>query len=107
MAATYTNSIPIPYLFETVVFLLTVVLIVPEFKRINVSPILGHLIVGALIGPHSSSIVSDVESVSHIAKLWIVFLLFRIGLEISFERLRSYRRLIFGLGAAQAIVSGA
>lgn len=105
MDATQTNLIPIPYLFETVAFLLTVVVIVPAFKRINVSPILGYLIVGALIGPHSLSIVSDVEGVSHIAELGIVFLLFSIGLELSFERLRSYRRLIFGLGASQVVVS--
>jgi CPA2 family monovalent cation:H+ antiporter-2 len=99
------NIIPIPYLFETVAFLLTVVVIVPLFKRINVSPILGYLAVGALIGPHSLSIVSNVEDVSHVAELGIVFLLFTIGLELSFERLRSYRRLIFGLGAAQVIAS--
>ena len=95
----------IPYLFETVAFLLTAVLIVPLFKRINVSPILGYLAVGALIGPHSLSVVSDTEGVSHIAELGIVFLLFSIGLELSFERLRQYKRLIFGLGAAQVIVS--
>ena len=105
MDAAHESIIPIPYLFETVAFLLTVVVIVPAFKRINVSPILGYLIVGALIGPHSLSIVSDVEGVSHIAELGIVFLLFSIGLELSFERLRSYRRLIFGLGASQVIVS--
>ena len=95
----------IPYLFETVAFLLTAVLMVPLFKRINVSPILGYLAIGALVGPHSLSLVSDAEGVSHIAELGIVFLLFSIGLELSFERLSAYKRLIFGLGAAQVIVS--
>ena len=105
MDVAQTNIIPIPYLFETVAFLLTVVIIVPAFKRINVSPILGYLIVGALIGPHSLSIVSDVAGVSHIAELGIVFLLFSIGLELSFERLKSFRRLIFGLGASHVFLS--
>ena len=105
MDAPELNTIPIPYLFETVAFLLTVVIIVPLFKRINISPILGYLAVGAIIGPHSLSIVSNVEDVSHVAELGIVFLLFSIGLELSFERLRSYRRLIFGLGAMQVIAS--
>ena len=105
MDSTHLNTIPIPYLFETVAFLLTVVVIVPSFKRINLSPILGYLIVGALIGPHSLGIVSDVEGVSHIAELGIVFLLFAIGLELSFERLREFKRLIFGLGAAQVVIS--
>lgn len=97
--------IPVPYLVETVAFLLTVVFIVPVFKRLNLSPILGYLAVGALIGPHSLSIVSDAEGVGHVAELGVVFLLFSIGLELSFERLQAYRRLIFGLGAAQVIVS--
>lgn len=97
--------IPIPYLVETVAFLLTIVFIVPVFKRLNLSPILGYLAIGAIIGPHSLSIVSDAEGVSHVAELGVVFLLFSIGLELSFERLRTYRQLIFGLGAAQVIIS--
>lgn len=97
------THIPIPYLVETVAFLLTVVLVVPLCRRINLSPILGYLAVGTLIGPHALSIVSDVESVSHVAELGVVFLLFTIGLELSFERLKAYRKLIFGLGAAHVV----
>lgn len=97
--------IPIPYLAEVVAFLLTVVLIVPLFKRLNLSPILGYLAVGALIGPYSLGWVSDAEGVSHVAELGVVFLLFSIGLELSFERLKAYRKLIFGLGAAQVVLS--
>ncbi|PWQ93218.1 monovalent cation:proton antiporter-2 (CPA2) family protein [Leucothrix arctica] len=96
--------IPIPYLVETVAFLLTVVLIVPLCHKIKLSPILGYLAVGILIGPHALSIVSDIESVSHIAELGVVFLLFTIGLELSFERLKAYRKLIFGLGAIHVVL---
>jgi len=98
----------IPYLLETVAFLLTAVIIVPLFKRAKLSPILGYLAVGALIGPHSfSPVVSDTEGVSHIAELGIVFLLFSIGLELSLKRLRQYKRLIFGLGMSQVVISAA
>jgi len=91
-------NIPIPYLIETVAFLLTVVFIVPVCRKFKLSPILGYLAVGVIIGPHALSIVSDIESVSHVAELGVVFLLFTIGLELSFERLKAYRKLIFGLG---------
>jgi CPA2 family monovalent cation:H+ antiporter-2 len=96
--------IPIPYLVETVAFLLTVVLVVPLCHRIKLSPILGYLAVGIVIGPHALSIVSDIESVSHISELGVVFLLFTIGLELSFERLKAYRKLIFGLGAIHVLL---
>lgn len=97
--------ISIPYMVETIAFLITVVVIVPLFKRLKLSPILGYLGVGALVGPYSLGLLADAESVRHFAELGVLFLLFAIGLELSFERLRAYSRLIFGLGSAQVLVS--
>lgn len=97
------SAIHTPYLVEAVAFLLGVVLIVPLFKKIRISPIIGFLIVGALLGPHSFAVVSDVNGVQHFAELGVVFLLFTIGLELSFERLKAYSGLIFGLGSAQVV----
>ena len=97
--------IGIPYLVEVVAFLLTVVVVVPIFKRLSLSPILGYLAVGAVIGPYSLAVVPDVAGVQHVAELGVIFLLFTIGLELSFERLRAFSRLIFGLGSAQVIVT--
>ena len=99
------SAVAIPYLLETVAFLLTVVTVVPISKRFNVSPILGYLLVGAIIGPYSLGVVSDVDSVRRFAELGVVFLLFAIGLELSFDRLRAFSRWIFGLGSAQVILS--
>lgn len=99
------HAIAIPYLIEVVAFLLTVVVIVPVFKKMKVSPILGYLAVGALIGPYSLAVVSEAEGVQHVAELGVIFLLFAIGLELSFERLKAFSRLIFGLGAAQVVVT--
>ncbi len=101
------SEIQVPYLLEFIAFLLTVVLIVPIFKRMRISPILGYLVVGALIGPHSFALVKDAEQVQHIAELGVVFLLFAIGLELSFNRLKHFSTLIFGLGSAQILVCAA
>ncbi len=101
------SQLVIPYLQETVAFLLTVVVIVPLFRAVKVSPILGYLAVGAAIGPHGLAVVADVEGVRHFAELGVIFLLFMIGLELSFERLKAFSRLIFGLGAAQVLVTAA
>ncbi|SCZ57508.1 monovalent cation:proton antiporter-2 (CPA2) family protein [Thiohalomonas denitrificans] len=101
------TQIVIPYLQETVAFLLTVVVVVPLCRAVKVSPILGFLAVGAAIGPFGLAIVGDVEGVRHFAELGVVFLLFMIGLELSFERLKAFSGLIFGLGAAQVLVTAA
>jgi Kef-type K+ transport system membrane component KefB len=56
---------------------------------------------GALIGPYALGIIQDVESIRHLAELGVVFLLFNIGLELSFDRLRSMGKFVFGMGTAQ------
>lgn len=98
-------DLEIPYLVEVVAFLLTVVVIVPVFKKFKVSPVLGYLAVGAALGPHSLAVVRDVDGVTHVAELGVIFLLFTIGLELSFERLRAFSRLIFGLGSVQVLLT--
>lgn len=97
----------IPYLREILVFLGAAVLIVPLFHRLKVSPILGYLAVGVIIGPFGLKFISDVEGVRRLAELGVVFLLFSIGIELSLKRLWSMRRLVFGLGTAQVLVTGA
>lgn len=103
-AAGHTEAVP--YLREIVVFLVASVLIVPLFQWMRASPVLGYLAVGALIGPFGLAVIDDVEGVARLAELGVVFLLFTIGLELSFERLLSMRRLIFGLGGLQVLIVG-
>jgi len=104
---------------EVVVFLVAAGLVVPLVHRLRVSPVLGFLVVGVLIGPHglarfadalpwlSYAVISDLEGVRALAELGVVFLLFMIGLELSLERLWAMRRMVFGLGGAQVVVTGA
>ncbi len=94
-------------------------IIVPLLMRIGFSSILGFLVVGLLLGPHvlgriSENIpslpvltITDPEAVAGLAELGVVFLLFLIGLELSFERLKTMRKLVFGLGGSQVIFSTA
>ena len=95
-----------PYLKEIVVFLVASVIVVPIFQWMRASPVLGYLAVGALIGPFGFAVIDDVQGVARLAELGVVFLLFTIGLELSFERLLAMRRLIFGLGGLQVLIVG-
>ncbi len=87
--------------------LVTVVLLVPLSRRLGFGSILGYLVGGALIGPSGCGFVTDVQEISEVSELGIVMLLFLIGLELRPQRLWVMRRAVFGLGAAQVLVTGA
>ncbi len=97
----------VPFLSEVIVFLVATVLVVPLARAFRLSPILGYLAVGILAGPSGLGLVENVEEVRAFAELGVVFLLFAVGLELSFERLKTFAPLIFGLGAAQVVVTAA
>lgn len=105
-------------LHDAVVFLAAAGLVIPVVKRLRISPVLGFLLIGLAIGPHglvrfvedyswlSYLLITDPDGVRALAELGVVFLLFMIGLELSFERLWGMRRLVFGMGTAQILVTG-
>ncbi|MBS0333765.1 MAG: cation:proton antiporter, partial [Proteobacteria bacterium] len=88
-------------------------------KRLKVSPILGFLGAGVVLGPSGlgalavrfhwldAFTVGRTQEVAQLAEFGVVFLLFTIGLELSWERLRAMRRMVFGLGGAQVAVGAA
>src|SRR6266850_26766 len=94
-------------------------IVIPLFHRLHVSPVLGFMLVGVAVGPFglasltpylpwlSAITISEPESIEPIAHLGVVLLLFMIGLELSFERLKVMRRLVFGLGSLQLVLCAA
>ncbi|MCZ6860860.1 MAG: cation:proton antiporter, partial [Alphaproteobacteria bacterium] len=93
-------------LYDVLIFLVAAVVVVPAFRRLRTSPVLGYLAAGVVIGPHGLAVIRDSESARTLAEFGVVFLLFMIGLELSVERLRSLSRYVFGLGALQVTVTG-
>ena len=102
---------------EALLFLVTAGVVAPLFFRLRVSPVLGYLLAGVALGPYGlgslaakapwlgAFAISNVETIDRIAAFGVVVLLFTMGLELSFERLRLTRRLVFGLGLAQVSVT--
>lgn len=97
----------IPFLFEIMVFLIAAVVVVPAVRALKVSPILGYLVAGVIVGPSGIALIRDAEGVMRLAELGVVFLLFTIGLELSFDRLKAMRRYVFGYGLSQVLVTAA
>src|SRR5208282_756207 len=93
--------------------------VIPLFHRLKLSPALGFMLVGVIVGPFGLGALADAHpwlrlvtiaesaSIRQIADLGVVLLLFMIGLELSLERLWLMRRLVFGLGALQVAACAA
>jgi CPA2 family monovalent cation:H+ antiporter-2 len=91
--------------YDVLVFLLAAVIVVPALRYLKSSPVLGYLVAGILVGPHGLAFISESENASILAEFGVIFLLFMIGLELSFGRLRSLGRYVFGLGSLQVVVT--
>ncbi|HWY82298.1 MAG TPA: cation:proton antiporter [Roseiarcus sp.] len=101
---------------ETLLFLVTAGVVAPLFFRLRISPVLGYLLAGVALGPYGlgaiarqapwlSALAINVEAIDRIAAFGVVALMFTMGLELSFERLRRMRHLVFGLGLTQVVVT--
>ena len=87
--------------------------VIPAFARFRISPVIGFILIGILVGPAGLGAmtgrypwldyvtITNVHAIEPFAEFGITLLLFSIGLELSFRRLWGMRRLVFGVGAAQ------
>jgi CPA2 family monovalent cation:H+ antiporter-2 len=94
-------------------------IVIPAFARFNITPIIGFILIGIIVGPFGLGAfagqfpalnyvtISNPEAIGPFAELGIIMLLFSIGLELSFRRLWSMRRVVFAVGAAELLVSAA
>jgi monovalent cation:H+ antiporter-2, CPA2 family len=90
--------------------------VIPLFHRLRLSPVLGFMLVGVAVGPFGLAMLADrvpllgaitlnrPETIAPIAELGISMMMFMIGLELSLERLRVMRRLVFGFGVLQFVL---
>ena len=106
-----------PGLFRpALIILAAAAIVIPLFHRLRLSPVLGFMLVGVAVGPFGIATQADKvpllgeimlsrpETIAPIAELGISMLMFMIGLELSLERLRVMRRVVFGLGLLQFVL---
>lgn len=89
-----------------VVLLGSAVAAVVLFRRLHMPPILAYLMCGLAAGPFGFGWVQDLENIQHLAEFGIVFLLFTLGLEFSIPQLLTLRRVVFGAGPLQVLLTG-
>jgi CPA2 family monovalent cation:H+ antiporter-2 len=107
-----------PFLSDALVILGAAGIVIPLFARFRITPVIGFILAGVLVGPYGLGrlvganewlrwvTISDPAALEPFAEFGIVLLLFTIGLELSFKRLWSLRRLVFGLGALELAATG-
>jgi monovalent cation:H+ antiporter-2, CPA2 family len=93
-------------LLDVLILLLTAIVLGSLFERLKQSAILGYLIAGTLLGPNAFNLMENHEEVAAIAELGVALLLFTIGLEFSWNRLRSIGRMALGGGTLQVLLTG-
>lgn len=103
-------------LTQALVFLGATCLVVPALRKAKLSAVMGFLLIGVGMGPHvlgqmantwpwlGAFALREDQQTTAFAELGVVFLLFVIGLEVSFERLWALKRYVFGLGLAQVVL---
>jgi CPA2 family monovalent cation:H+ antiporter-2 len=107
-----------PFLSDALVILGAAGIVIPLFARFRITPIIGFILVGVLVGPFGLGrlvpsapwmtwvTITDPEGLEPFAEFGITLLLFTIGLELSFKRLWTMRRMVFGLGALELAIIG-
>jgi len=93
------------HLTEVLIILLAAIVSVPLVQRLRVSPVLGYLLAGLVIGPHALGLVRETAETHLLAEFGVIFLLFAIGLDLPLRRLVAMRRYILGLGLVQVAVT--
>ena len=94
------------YLLDIVFLLVAAVIAVPVFRAIGLGVVPGFLIAGILVGPSGLALIDNFREIRQLAELGVVLLLFVIGIELKPARLWLMRRLVFGLGTLQVVVTG-
>ena len=108
-----------PALSDALVILGAAGIVIPVFARFRITPVIGFILVGLLVGPHGLGArveqfpwlyhitITNPGGLAPFAEFGIILLLFSVGLELSFARLWAMRRAVFGVGAAELAGSAA
>lgn len=88
---------------DTLTFLAVTVLVVPAFKFVKASPILGFFFAGVVL--NQFGLIRNLTDVKVLSEWGILFLLFEMGLELSLARLKALAKFAFGMGLTQVVLS--
>jgi monovalent cation:proton antiporter-2 (CPA2) family protein len=94
-------------LLNVFIFLAAACIVVPLTSRFKLSPVLGYLATGIIIGPWCFGFINQPDKVMHFAEFGVIMMLFVIGLELEPAILWRLKTAIIGLGGLQVTLTTA
>lgn len=94
-------------LLDLLIVLAVAVAVTLLFSRLRLPTLVGLFVAGVLIGPNALRLISSPESVEQLAEIGVIFLLFTLGLELSFKRMARLARVLLVGGPLQVGLTGA
>src|SRR5690242_753085 len=94
-----------PILVTLTCALLCAVLLGALCQRLKLSPILGYLLAGFLVGPHTPGFVANRQVAEQFGEIGIILLMFGVGLDFHLEDLQRVRRIAVPGALAQVMLS--
>jgi K+:H+ antiporter len=76
-------------------------------QQLGLSPIVGYLLAGTLVGPHTPGFVADTALAEELAEIGVILLMFGIGLQFHIEELLAVRRVAIPGAVAQSAAATA
>lgn len=73
--------------------------------RLGLSPIVGYLLAGVLIGPHTPGFIGDVDAAQQLAEVGVILLMFGVGLHFDLKDLWAVRRLALPGAVGQSLAA--
>ena len=93
-------------LAEVVLVMAASVLVALLLRRAHLPPVVGFIVAGIVLGPGGLAVVRDRHEIEVVAEIGVVLLLFSVGLKLSLRELWRLRRMVFGGGTAQLLLTG-
>ena len=102
------DGLVMPAILTDIIIVMAVAVVVTLlFSRLRLPALVGLFVAGALIGPHAFGLIKSPDTVEQLADIGVIFLLFTLGLEMSFKRMARLARVLFIAGPLQVILTGA
>jgi CPA2 family monovalent cation:H+ antiporter-2 len=74
-------------------------------QRLGLSPIVGYLLAGTLVGPHTPGFVADTALAEQLAEIGVILLMFGVGLQFHLDELLAVRTVAIPGAVAQSVVA--
>lgn len=99
------SYIGLNFFYQLIIIFSLSVFVIALCHRLKIPESLAYLCVGLVLGPSAFNIVSNAHQIDLLAEIGVVFLLFSLGLEFSMSKMMAMRKIVFGLGGLQVLIS--